>query len=198
MAQHNFGLVGMFEPESLGVPGKRVFRLLIDGKHPASATLWIEKEQLYGISIALKNLLESEPWKEGQGANVPKIDDAGYLEGDSSEILEFKVGRLGLAFGPGKEYVTLFFHDFRDEAEEPEDPYSDDNDDDEGMEDFTGREEALPKAKLQISIEVARSEEFVNRSLELCASGRGTDSLSRQALVATGKVNPNTNGHFKH
>mgnify|MGYP006966964662 CR=1 FL=1 len=114
----------MFEPESLGVPGKRVFRLLIDGKHPASATLWIEKEQLYGISIALKNLLESEPWKEGQGAHVPKIDDAGYLEGASSEILEVKVGRLGPAVGPGQEYVTLFIHDVTRQAEHRQDPYA--------------------------------------------------------------------------
>jgi hypothetical protein len=186
----------MFEPESLGVPGKRVFRLLIDGKHPAAATIWIEKEQLYSLSMAIKHLVEREPWKKGEGPeedNVPVLDDVRILEGGSSEILEFKVSRLGLALGPGKDHVTLFFHDYRDEPE-----YSISGDQGEGAGDIAGEEESPSKAKLQISIEVARSEEFANRSLELCASGRGTDSLSRQALVATGKVNPSANGHFKH
>ncbi len=200
MAQHNFGLVSGVEPESLGVPGKRVFRLLIDGPPPAAATLWIEKEQLYGLSMAIKKLLESEPWKMGEGAEragVPFLDDEEMLEGTSREAVEFKVSRLGLAFGPGVEHVTLFFHDALEDEEEEEDDSSF-LEGTEGMEDMAGEEENPPQAKLQITLKVSASEGFVDRSLELCASGRGTDSLSRQALVAAGKVNPGSNGHFKH
>lgn len=194
MAQHNFGLVSTVEPESLGLPGKRVFRLLIDGAPQAAATLWLEKEQLYGLSVAIKKLIESRPWKEGanpEEADVPYLEDMGILRGSSGEAIEFKVGRLGLAFGPGKEYVTLFFHDALEEAKE------DAFEDDEEMDEMEGREPAM-RAKLQFCLEVSQSESFVDKSLELCASGRGTDSVSRQALVAAGKVNPNTNGHFKH
>ncbi|MAE05015.1 MAG: hypothetical protein CMH76_01640 [Nitrospinae bacterium] len=196
MARHNFGLVNGVEPESLGVPGKRVFRLLIDGSPPAAATLWIEKEQLYGLSVAIKKLLESEPWKAGEGAEgagVPFVEDEGMLKGSSREAVEFKVGRLGLAFGPGTEHVTLFFHDALEEEEDPTFPEGE-----EGMESMAGEEENPPRAKLQITLKVSASVGFVDRSLELCASGRGTDSVSRQALVAAGKVNPNSNGHFKH
>ena len=172
-----------------------MFRLLIDGSPPAAATLWIEKEQLYGLSVAIKKLLESEPWKAGEGAEgagVPFVEDEGMLEGSSREAVEFKVGRLGLAFGPGKEHVTLFFHD----ALEDEDSAFPEGE--EGMESMAGEEENTPRAMLQISLQVSASVGFVDRSLELCASGRGTDSVSRQALVAAGKVNPNSNGHFKH
>lgn len=196
MAEHNFGLVKALEPESLGVPGKRVFRLLIDGEPPAAATLWLEKEQLYGISLALKNLIEREPWKRGEGAadaGVPFVEDEEMLNGSSREAIEFKLGRLGLAFGPGKDHVTLFFHDALSEGDAPS--FSEGE---EGMEEDVGDEEEAGRPKLQICLEVAQSEGFVDKSLELCASGRGTDSLSRQALVAAGKVNPNTNGHFKH
>jgi len=191
MAQYNFGLVKTVEPESLGLPGKRVFRLLVDGEPQAAATLWLEKEQLYGLSVAIKKLIESAPWKEGAKADVPYVEDISILKASSAEVIEFKVGRLGLAFGPGEGYITLFFHDALDEAEE------DEFEGDDEMEAMGGGGLAM-QAKLQFCMEVSQSESFVDKSLELCASGRGTDSVSRQALVAAGKVNPNTNGHFKH
>ncbi len=195
-AEHNFGLVGGVEPESLGVPGKRVFRLLIDGASPAAATLWLEKEQLYGLSMAVKSLLENEPWKkkgedpEAQGS-VPFLEDTEILEGSSREVLEFKVGRLGLAVGPGKDHLTIFFHDELEES--PEEDFVEEEFDEE-----EGEAEPVGRARLQISMKVDQSEGFVKKSLDLCASGRGVDAVSRQAMVASGKVDPHTNGHFKH
>ena len=197
-AEHNFGLVGTVEPESLGVPGKRVFRLLIDGASPAAATLWLEKEQLYGLSMAVKSLLENGPWNkkdedpEAPGA-VPFLEDPEILEGSSREILEFKVGRLGLAIGPGKDHLTIFFHDELEESSEETFVEEDFDDEEEESE-----AEPVGRARLQISMKVDQSEGFVKKSLDLCASGRGVDAVSRQAMVASGKVDPHTNGHFKH
>ncbi len=195
-AEHNFGLVGAVEPESLGVPGKRVFRLLIDGASPAAATLWLEIEQLYGLSMAVKSLLENEPWNKKEGdpeaqGSVPFLEDPEILEGSSREILEFKVGRLGLAVGPGKDHLTIFFHDELDDNSE-EDIVEEDFDEEES------EAEPLGRARLQISMKVDQSEGFVKKSLDLCASGRGVDAVSRQAMVASGKVDTHTNGHFKH
>ena len=195
-AEHNFGLVGAVEPESLGVPGKRVFRLLIDGASPAAATLWIEKEQLYGLSMAVKSLLESGPWNKKEGDpeasdSVPFLEDPEILEGSSHEILEFKIGRLGLAIGPGKDHLTIFFYDELEEI--PEETFVEELIDEE-----EGEAEPAGRARLQISMKVDQSEGFVNKSLDLCASGRGVDAVSRQAMVASGKVDPHTNGHFKH
>lgn len=199
-SENNFGLVEKVMPESLGVPGKRVFRLLIDGTPPAAATLWLEKEQLYGLSMAIKKLLENEalkPLDEESGTRegevrIPRLDDPASLQGNSSEILEFKVGRLGLAVGPGTGHITLFFHD---EQEDQESLF--DSEGEEEPEEFI-EEEIQKAARLQISLKVDQSEELVNKSLELCASGRGVDALSRHALVASGKVDPNKNGHFRH
>lgn len=203
-SKYNFGLIEVLKPESLGAPGKRVFRLLIDGVPPAAATLWLEKEQLYGLSMAIKNMLEKESMKKGEGEGgespedspedlpFPRLDDPESLKGNSKEVLEFKVGRLGLAVGPGKDHVTFFFHDEQDEIEE--DLFSDDEEDPE--ESF--EEEMKGIAKLQFCIKMSMSEKLANESLDLCASGRGTDAMSRQALVATGKIDPNRNGHFRH
>ncbi len=195
-AEHNFGLVGGVEPESLGVPGKRVFRLLIDGASPAAATLWLEKEQLYGLSMAVKSLLENEPWNKKEEdpeaqSSVPFLENPEILKGSSREVLEFKVGRLGLAVGPGKDHLTIFFHDELEES--PEEDFVE-----EEFGEEEGEGEPVGRARLQISMKVDQSEGFVKKSLDLCASGRGVDAVSRQAMVASGKVDPHTNGHFKH
>ena len=196
-AEHNFGLVEGVEPESLGVPGKRVFRLLIDdGASSAAATLWLEKEQLYGLSMAVKSLLENEPWDkkdedpEARG-EVPFLEDPEILEGSSHEVLEFKVGRLALAVGPGRGHLTIFFHDELEES--PEESFVEEDFDEE-----EGEAEPAGRPRLQISMKVDQSEGFMKKSLDLCASGRGVDAVSRQAMVASGKVDPHTNGHFKH
>ncbi len=121
-AHYNFGRVESVSTEALGVPGKRIFRILIDAA-AAAATLWVEKEQLYGVGMALKKMNETErPKKEGgagagEEAETGILDDTEILAGNAGENLEFKVSRLALAFGPGEEYITLFFNDERDEEE---------------------------------------------------------------------------------
>lgn len=199
-SQHNFGLVETVTPESLGMPGKRVFRLLIDGTPPAAATLWLEKEQLYGLSMAIKKMAENEALRKTgeetqgleEGEEILRLDDPESLRGNSSEILEFKVGRLGLAVGPGSDHFTIFFHDEQEDEEVDSELESEEEPEESFEKEMNGT------AKLQLSLKVAQSDELVKKSLELCASGRGVDALSRHALVASGKVDPNKNGHFNH
>ncbi|MEE9274467.1 MAG: DUF3090 family protein [bacterium] len=201
-AKHNFGVVEIVKTESLGVPGKRIFRILIDGAPPSAATLWVEKEQVYGIAMAMKKMIENfragnspaarEGEEEGEGEGIPFLDDPEILDGGSKEVLEFKVGRLGLAFGPGENHITLFFHDEREDAEAG----FGEGEGEEGYEEEFEEEGPASAPKLQISLTHERCDAFVQESLEVCSSGRGTDALSRNALVASGKVDPNTNGHF--
>lgn len=188
-AKHNFGLVDAIRPEALGVPGKRIFRILVDGPSSAAATLWVEKEQIYGLSMAMKKMLEVSEGPEAEKdleADFPLLTDPSALRAGSLRALEFKVGRLGLAYGPG-EHLIVFFHDAGEEPGRGED-------DEEGEE----PEEAGPPPTLQVCLKRGQAEAFVRESLEVTASGRGTDALSRSALVASGKVDPGRNGHFKH
>ena len=197
-ALYNFGRVESVSTEALGVPGKRIFRILIDTA-AAAATLWVEKEQLYGVGMALKKMNGTERPKKkaagvGEEAETSTLEDSEILTGNAVENLEFKVSRLALAFGPGEDHITLFFNDERDEEvaeraeEKPEEgEYGDEEE-----------KEEPPPPKLQVSLTRLQSEELVRESLEACSSGRGVDALSRNALVATGKVDPNRNGHFHH
>ncbi|MDA0999990.1 MAG: DUF3090 family protein [bacterium] len=187
-SKNNLGLVESIQAEALGVPGKRIFRILADAEPPAAATLWLEKEQLYGLAMAIKRMVdagEGAVGREVQG--VMELDNnPSALERNTNETFEFKAGRIGLAIGPGPDYISLFFHDERDDSEEEE----------EEEESFAQGAGAEPKLQLSLTQETARK--FMRESLEACASGRGTDALSRGALVATGKVDPNKNGHFHH
>ncbi len=199
-AHYNFGRVDSVSAEALGVPGKRIFRILVDTP-AAAATLWVEKEQLYGVGMALKKMNETERPKKkkdagaGEEAEMGVLDDPEILAGYTGENLEFKVSRLALAFGPGEDYITLFFNDERDEEEVTERA---EEEPEEGQYGDEEEVEEAPPPKLQVSLTRLQSEEFVRGSLEECSSGRGVDALSRQALVATGKVDPNRNGHFHY
>ncbi len=184
-AKHNFGEAEKIRTEAIGVAGKRIFRILIDCPTRAAATLWLEKEQVYGLSMAMKKMAGA---KEPEGRANPDADFPDVAEADSAPLspgvlLEFKVSRLGLAYGPGESRVTVFFYDECDEVSEGEEEYE---------------AEAVSPPALQVNIGQAQMDEFITQSLDECASGRGTDALSRHAMVATGKVDPNTNGHFHH
>ena len=188
-AKYNFGEVDKIRTEAIGVAGKRIFRILIDCPSKAAATLWLEKEQVYGLSMAMKKMAEAkgQEGRSGEEADFPDIAEADSAPVSSGGSLEFKVSRLGLAYGPSKSRVTVFFYDERDEVvsegESSEEEYE---------------EEAGGPAALQVSLANAQLDEFITQSLDECSSGRGTDALSRHAMVATGKVDPNTNGHFRH
>jgi uncharacterized repeat protein (TIGR03847 family) len=188
-AKYNFGEVDKIRTEAIGVAGKRIFRILIDCPSKAAATLWLEKEQVYGLSMAMKKMAEAkgQEGRSGEEADFPDIAEADSTPVSSGGSLEFKVSRLGLAYGPSKSRVTVFFYDERDEVvsegESSEEEYE---------------EEAVGPAALQVSLANAQLDEFITQSLDECSSGRGTDALSRHAMVATGKVDPNTNGHFRH
>ncbi len=189
-AKYNLGEVEKIRTEAIGVAGKRIFRILIDCPTKAAATLWLEKEQVYGLSMAMKKMVEAKGQEErsDEEPDFPDIAEVGSSPVKSRGTLEFKVSRMGLAYGPGKGNVTVFFYDERDEVISEGQSSADEE----------YEEATVGPAALQVSLAHAQLEEFITQSLDACSSGRGTDALSRHAMVATGKVDPNTNGHFRH
>ena len=57
-ARHDLGVCAFIEPESVGSPGRRFFRLRASGEN-GSALLWLEKEELYELALTVKRLLHS-------------------------------------------------------------------------------------------------------------------------------------------
>jgi uncharacterized repeat protein (TIGR03847 family) len=99
----DFGRAELLEAEAIGDPGQRVFRLRVMSTGEA-ASLWLEKEQLAALTLAMRQLLEQADEEE-----------AGEAEpGPSSEQfpkepqVDFKLGRLGIGYDERHRVVTIF------------------------------------------------------------------------------------------
>ena len=57
MEENQFGQVDVLFTESIGIPGKRIFRILADSQSGFYATLWVEKEQVFALATTLKKIV---------------------------------------------------------------------------------------------------------------------------------------------
>ncbi len=95
--------------EALGEPGKRTFRIMVDSGS-SSATIWLEKEQLFQLALAVQQLLGTLRDQEAEKAAVP-------VEREAPELtrLDFKVGKIALGHDVSR---GMFIIDAHDEDEE--------------------------------------------------------------------------------
>ena len=56
-AQHVFGPAARLQAQAIGDPGQRTFRILIESQDGRAAALWLEKEQLQALGLAVEQLL---------------------------------------------------------------------------------------------------------------------------------------------
>jgi uncharacterized repeat protein (TIGR03847 family) len=97
--------------EALGEPGHRRFRLVtvIDGE---TYVLWMEKQQVQALGLALEQLVEHLPPSPGFGAGDPTA----IINEDT--LNQFRVGRIEIAFDESLEQIILAAHDI--EADDPD------------------------------------------------------------------------------
>ncbi len=116
----DFGRVDRLEAEAIGEPGQRTFRLRVSSAQ-RTASLWLEKEQLQALALALMRLLV----QMGQPEFIPA---AGALPNPLAPFpdeasLDLKVGRLGLGLDQTEGNIVLFVYESGEEGEEePEEP----------------------------------------------------------------------------
>ena len=115
----DFGRVNSLEAEAIGEPGQRTFRLRVSSGQ-RTASLWLEKEQLQALALALMRLLV----QMGQPEYIPA---AGAVPNPLSPFpeqasLDLKVGRLGLGLDQTEGNIALFAYEVEESEEEPEEP----------------------------------------------------------------------------
>ena len=76
-----FGVARGIDAQAFGQPGQRTFRLRIVGAEGQAASLWMEKEQMQALSLAIKQMLgqleynqEPPPPDVGEFPNVAEND----------------------------------------------------------------------------------------------------------------------------
>lgn len=111
----DFGVARGVDAQSFGQPGQRTFRLLLLGESGQSASLWMEKEQLQALSIALKQMLAQLEYSDepptADAADFPVVADH-----------DFRVGRLGMGFHAVDRTVALYAYELGAGDEDDDEP----------------------------------------------------------------------------
>lgn len=107
----DFGPVRGIDAQAFGQPGQRTFRLRILGSENESASLWLEKEQLQALSLALKQMLAQLEYDQ-----EPPAADVG--EFPVVAMHDFRVGRMGMGFNPADRTVVIYAYELGVEEDE--------------------------------------------------------------------------------
>ena len=163
-AKHDLGLVDSVKAEAIGVPGQRRFRLLLESSG-GSACLWLEKGQLFQLSLAIGQMLARADASEAERGEQP-----GYNPSPSNPAsLEFEVGNLSLGHEPAGDLFVIEAFDRDDEDED--DPL------------------------LGFWASRTQMEELAEEAQAVCAAGRPICPLCNGPIDAEGHMCVRTDGH---
>ncbi len=100
--------------EALGEPGQRRFRMMavIDG---VTHVVWMEKQQLQALGLALEQLLEQLPER---GPDLTGADAPAEFQVDT--LYQFRAGRMELGYDERHDLVVVAAHDLAQEDEDAE------------------------------------------------------------------------------
>lgn len=106
------GPLTSLEAEALGEPGHRTFRIRAQAEE-AAAMLWLEKEQLQALAVAIEQLL-AQLAKSPESESPPSTDVA-----REPMSVELTVGRLALGYVEESDLVALLVHSLEADPDGP-------------------------------------------------------------------------------
>lgn len=110
----DFGTARAVDARAFGEPGQRTFQLRIVGGNLESASLWLEKQQMQALSLALTQVLSQLGRAEGGAQDIGSFPE--------SPEHDFRVGRMAIGFDSAEGNVVLqVFEISRGEEEEEPD-----------------------------------------------------------------------------
>lgn len=121
-AQNSFGPATRLQAQAIGEPGHRTFRLVVESDDGRAAALWVEKEQLQALGLAVEQLLaEFQGKPTARPPRQPPVETF-----PANPTLDLKVGRLALGqdeseLETGPRYVLLVY-DLESSGAEEEEP----------------------------------------------------------------------------
>jgi uncharacterized repeat protein (TIGR03847 family) len=108
-----FGTARAIDAQAFGQPGQRTFRLRIIGADAQTASVWLEKEQMQALSLALKQMTAQLEYS-GEPPAADASDFPVVAEHD------FRVGRMGMGFNSVDRTVALYLYEVGlEEEDEP-------------------------------------------------------------------------------
>lgn len=111
--KNEFTKATSLDAEAIGEPGNRVFRILVNSGD-SSATLWLEKSQLFELALTMNHMLAILPRQENLLEDPPHGKEV-----PSMTQLSFTVGRLTLIHHASSGHFTVDAHAPEDEEDSP-------------------------------------------------------------------------------
>lgn len=104
----DFGIPDYFEPETIGVPGNRRFRI-VAGSAGRTASLWIEREQLQALVVSLQQVLAQVT---DEDVLRPELENPGPPPTPRSDFpdlpdIEFQVGPIALGYDEDSGMIVI-------------------------------------------------------------------------------------------
>ncbi|MBI4201080.1 MAG: DUF3090 family protein [Chloroflexi bacterium] len=169
-ARHEYGPVSRLQAEALGQPGSRRFRLLVESRDGRSAVLWLEKEQLFNLSVAIKRIVATvEGEVKGRASKERRTQDISDAHDVGGAPLEFQVGQLAVGYDERTALYLIAAHT----VDEPE---------------------SAP-ATLSLMATEQVVENLAEEAFKVCAAGRPQCFLCGGPLVPEPHICPRHNGH---
>ncbi|MBI4201548.1 MAG: DUF3090 family protein [Chloroflexi bacterium] len=166
-ARYQFGRVSSIRASAVGQPGSRRFRLLVEAQNGARAVVWMEKEQLFRLAVALKQVVAQVGELQSRRQREPRLVEPAL---SPVEQVEFQTGQMAVGYD---ERLALFLLT-ASEAEEPE--------------------RGLPR--LSLLADGRTMSTLADEALEVCAAGRPLCPLCGAPLdPGVTHICPRQNGH---
>jgi uncharacterized repeat protein (TIGR03847 family) len=166
-ANHRFGRLTLLRADAIGPPGQRRFHIQAEGES-GWAELWLEKEQLYSLAVAIVRLLAQQGASEAETASSPARPGPMPVI-NSNPSLEINVGRLALGYDEESKQFLILAHEIESAAD------------------------ALPTFSAWVNR--TQVEEFSREAFAVCAAGRPLCPLCHAPLGPEPHVCPKSNGH---
>lgn len=114
--RYDFDVVTRLDTDAVGRPGSRRFRLIVQNENQ-TAFLWLEKEQLQALGLAVDQLLMKVRvlWSSSD-PQPPPTEAHGSFDGGAT--VEIHVGRLGLGFDETSKLFVLLAHDVESDPDD--------------------------------------------------------------------------------
>jgi uncharacterized repeat protein (TIGR03847 family) len=170
---NDFGKVSNVVADAIGKPGQRHFCLRVSVPDGRSATLWLEKEQLFELAIALTRLISDieELQDSDQVSECETMSQTTPL-GTKDLHLEFKAEDLSLSYRKELNLFALavYVAESSDEDDAPD---------------------------LYLTAETSVMEAMADGALEVCAAGRPLCSLCNAPIGEESHICPKQNGYAR-
>lgn len=168
---YDFGPVELLAADAVGATGQRRFRILIRSE-TSTACLWLEKEQLQALAVAVEQLLGRlkgrHPMIGIASATPPAFAPTPF---PAQAQVEFQVGQLGLDYDRADEQVVLL---------------------------ATGAEaEGSRSVTFRCHASQRQAEEFSKRAIALCSAGRPRCPYCGAPVGGEAHTCPGSNGHTR-